>query len=100
DSDSSKFYSNSYAVGCRKNCIVYAENNYFGSGIQYSFKDKNGSLYSSGNTDKSTSGCNSTVTGSTLFSSAVNKYSYTPLSASDAKTYVTSYAGAGCTLGE
>jgi len=100
DSDSSKFYSNSYAVGCRKNCIVYAENNYFGSGIQYSFKDSYGSLYGSGNTDKSSSGCNSTVTGSTLFSSAVNKYSYTPKSASDAKTYVTSNAGAGCTLGE
>ncbi len=93
-------YTQSYAVGCRLDCIVYAENNWFGSGIKYSFKDSKGFLYSSGNTDKSSSGCNSTVTGSTLFSSAVNKYSYTPMSASAAKTYVKANAGAGCTLGE
>ncbi|GEM_PF-2015982 len=98
DSDSSKFYTNSYAVGCRKNCIVYAENNYFGSGIKNSFKDSYGSLYSSGNTDKSSSGCSSTVTGSTLFSSAVGAYSYTAMSASEAKTNAEENAGAGYTL--
>ncbi|MCR5172217.1 MAG: hypothetical protein K6B73_05070, partial [Treponema sp.] len=88
------------AVGCRKNCIVYAENNYFGSGIQYSFKDSYGSLYASGNSDNSSKGCDTTVTGTTLFSSAVNKYLYTTLSASDAKAYVKANAGAVCTLGE
>jgi pectate lyase len=98
DSDSSKFYTNSYAVGCRKNCIVYAENNYFGSGIKNSFKDSYGSLYSSGNTDKSSSGCGSTVTGSTLFSSAIGAYSYTAMSASEAKTNAEENAGAGYTL--
>ena len=98
DSDSSKFYDNSYAVGCRKNCIVYAENNYFGSGIKYSFKDSNGSLYSSGNTDKSSSGCNSTVTGSTLFSSGVGAYTYTAMTAAEAKTNAEENAGAGYTL--
>jgi pectate lyase len=108
DSDSSKFYSNSYAVGCRKNCIVYAENNYFGSGIQYSFKDSYCSLYANGNKDNSSAGRNTDLTGSTLFSAATitdsngasRKYTYTALSASAAKAYVTANAGAGCTLGE
>lgn len=95
DMNSDKYYSSQYAVGVRQNCIVYAENNYFGSGIKYSFKDSYGKLYLSGNTDNSSSGYNSTVTGSTLFSAAVGAYSYTPVSAEEAKTYATTKAGSG-----
>ena len=98
DAASNAHYGNSYAVGCRKNCIIYAENNYFGSGIAYSFKDSYGTLYSSGNRDNSSNKCNSTVTGTTLFSSAVNAYTYTPISAEAAKTQAENYAGAGYVL--
>ncbi len=94
-SASSPHYPQQYAVGVRKGCIIYAENNYFDSGIKYSFKNSDGSLYSSGNKDSSSSGCNSTVTGSTLFSSAVNAYSYTADSASDVPTLAKANAGAG-----
>lgn len=91
-------YSNSYAIGRRKNCIVYAENNYFGSGIQYSVKESNGKLHSSGNEDHSKKGA-TTENDDELFSS-LNIYSYTAVSASDAKTSVLKTAGAGCTLAE
>ena len=92
---SSPHYTQQYAVGVRKNCIIYAENNYFGSGIKYSFKNSDGSLYSSGNSDNASSGCNSTVTGATLFSSAVKAYTYTADSASDVPSLVKANAGAG-----
>ena len=95
---SSPHYTQSYAVGVRKNAIIYAENNYFGSGINQSFANSDGSLYSSGNTDNSKSGCKSTVTGSTLFKDAVGKYTYTALTAAQAKTNAEENAGAGCTL--
>ena len=91
-------YSNSYAIGRRKNCIVYAENNYFGSGIKYSIKETNGELHSSGNKDLSKNGATS-ETDDEVFSS-LNKYKYTVLSASDAKTSVLANAGAGCTLAD
>ena len=91
-------YSNSYAIGRRKNCIVYAENNYFGSGIKYSIKETNGELHSSGNRDLSKNGATS-ETDEEVFSS-LNKYKYTALSASDAKTSVLATAGAGCTLAD
>ena len=91
-------YSNSYAIGRRKNCIVYAENNYFGSGIKYSIKETNGELHSSGNVDNSEKS-STAATDSAVFSS-LNKYKYTALSASDAKTSVLANAGAGCTLAD
>ncbi len=94
-SASDPHYTQQYAVGVRKGCIIYAENNYFDSGIKYSFKNSDGTLYSSGNTDKSSSGCNSSVTGSTLFSSAVNAYSYTADSASNVPDLAKANAGAG-----
>ena len=95
---SSPHYAQSYAVGVRQDAIIYAENNYFGSGIQYSFKDSYGRLYSSGNEDKSSKGRNSTLTGTTLFKDAVGKYSYTAVSAAQAKTNAEENAGAGYTL--
>lgn len=94
DTDSDLSYTQQYAVGVRKGSIIYAENNYFGSGIKYSFKDSDGTLYSSGNSGSSS---NSTVSGSTLFSSAVKAYDYSSVleSASSAKSTVTDNAGAG-----
>lgn len=89
---------NDYAIGRRRDCIVYAENNYFGSGIKYSIKETNGELHSSGNEDNS-SKKSTEATDSALFSS-LNKYAYTVKSASDAKTSVLENAGAGCTLAE
>lgn len=94
-SASSPHYTQQYAVGVRKNSIIYAENNYFDSGIKYSFKNSDGKLYSSGNKDNSSSGCNSTVTGSSLFSSDKNEYTYTADSASNVPAIVKANAGAG-----
>ena len=87
-------YGNSYAVGVRKNAIIYAEANYFGNGINQSFANSYGQLYSSGNNDNSKAGCKSTVTGSTLFSTAVNAYPYTATTAEAAKATAQSSAGA------
>ncbi|WP_147613244.1 pectate lyase family protein [Treponema pectinovorum] len=99
DMDSAKYYASQYAVGVRKNSIIYAENNYFGSGIKISFRDSYGQLYSSGNIDNASSGHTSTVTGSNLFSSAINAYSYTAQTAQQAKDYVEVKSGSGkCTV--
>jgi len=89
---SSPTYTQQYAVGVRKNALIIAENNYFGSGIKYSFKDSYGTLYLSGNTDNSSKGYTSSTTSSKPFTVS---YSYTADSASTAKSDVTSYAGAG-----
>ena len=97
---SSPHYSQQYAVGCRKNSIIYAEGNYFGSGIQNSFtkNDDTPKLYASGNVDNSSKKSSVTSAGSTLFSSAVGKYTYTAVSANEAKTNAENNAGAGYTL--
>ncbi|WP_191015973.1 pectate lyase family protein [Treponema zioleckii] len=89
---SSPTYTQQYAVGVRKNALIVAENNYFGSGINYSFKDSYGTLYSSGNSDNSKKGCSSSTSSSKPFSVS---YSYNAESASSAKSTVQSYAGAG-----
>lgn len=94
---SSPRYAQSYCIGSRKNSIIYAENNYFGSGINYSFKDSYGTLYASGNTDKAKNH-NTPVTATTLFSAAVNAYSYTAHTAEEAKALVEKSAGAGQTF--
>ena len=92
-------YSQQYAVGVRNKAIIYAENNYFGSGILYSFKDNDGTLHASGNTDKSSKKTTTTIKDSTLFSSAVvNAYTYTAVTAEQAKTNAENNAGAGYTL--
>ena len=95
---SNPHYSQQYAVGCRNGSIIYAEGNYFGSGIQYSFKDNDGTLYASGNTDNSSRKNSTTIKGSTLFSSAVGKYTYIAVSANEAKTNAENNAGADYTL--
>ena len=99
-------YTQQYAVGVRAGSTVYSENNYFGSGIKYSFNAQSssaGTLYSSGDSDNSSKGVNTKYvesSGESLFSSSVGTYSYTAESASDAKTTVTTYAGATLVFSE
>lgn len=99
DADSNPVYKQNYAVGCRETSIIYAEANYFGSGIQYSFDNNQGTVHASGNNDSSAKKMNkTTIADETLFSSAVKAYTYTPVTAEQAKTNATTSAGAGYTL--
>ena len=93
DAESSPHYKQQYAVGCRAGSLIVAENNYFGSGIDYSFKESDGTLYSSGNTDNSQKKCNTT----TISSSKPFEipYTYAVVSASEAKAVAEEFAGAG-----
>ncbi|WP_296328667.1 pectinesterase family protein [uncultured Treponema sp.] len=84
-------YAQQYAVGVRANALIIAENNTFGSGIKYSFKDTYGTLYASGNSDSSSGGNKSSTTSSKPFSVS---YSYSLDSASASKSSVSSNAGA------
>lgn len=95
-------YSSQSCVNARKNAIVYAENNYFGSGCKYSFNAASGDttpvLHASGNAgEKASSTSNISATDSTLFSS-LNIYTYTAVTAAEAKTNAEENAGAGCIL--
>ncbi|MBD5447371.1 MAG: hypothetical protein HDR32_06445 [Treponema sp.] len=99
NADSNAVYKNSYAVGCRETSIIYTEANYFDSGIQYSFDNNQGTVHASGDKDNSAKGKNkTTIADSTLFSTAVKVYTYTPVTAEQAKTNAMSSAGAGYTL--
>ena len=93
DAESSPHYKQQYAVGCRAGSLIVAENNYFGSGIDYSFRDSDGTLYSSGNTDNSQKKCNTTTISSSK--PFVIPYTYTVVSASEAKAVAEEFAGAG-----
>ena len=93
---SNPHYNQQYAIGRRKNCIIYAENNYFGSGINASIKETNGELHSSGNSDNAKTKA-TTATDNALFSS-LSIYTYTAVSADEAKTNALANAGAGYTL--
>ncbi|MBQ6058097.1 MAG: hypothetical protein IJL34_10565, partial [Treponema sp.] len=84
-------YTQQCAVGVRKNALIIAENNTFTSGIKYSFKDSDGTLYLSGNSDSSSGGCKSSTSSSKPFSVS---YSYSLESASSSKSSVSSNAGA------
>ena len=88
-------YAQQYAVGVRANALIIAENNTFGSGIKYSFKDTYGTLYASGNSDSSSGGNKSSTTSSKPFSVS---YSYSLDSASASKNSVSSNAGAKYSL--
>lgn len=89
-------YAQSYAVGVRKNALIVAENNYFGSGIKCSFKDSAGTLYISDNIDNSADGVGSStssiITNSKPFDPA---YTYTLSTAAEAKTAAETSAGSG-----
>ena len=96
---SNAHYVNSYAVGVRENAIIYAEGNYFGSGIKYSFSNNDGTVYASGNGGGKSGTMNkTTISGSTLFKDAVKAYTYTAVSANEAKANAENNAGAGYTL--
>ena len=92
DAESSPHYKQQYAVGCRAGSLIIAENNYFGSGIYDSFKDSDGTLYSSGNTDNSQQKCSTPESSSKPFEIP---YTYTVVSASEAKAVAEEFAGAG-----
>ena len=85
-------YKQQYAVGCRAGSLIVAENNTFGSGIYYSFKDNYGKLYASGNSDSSQKKNSTTISSSKPFTPS---YSYSLDSASTSKSNVQSNAGAG-----
>ncbi len=91
DKDSSAPYSQQYAIGNRKNALIYSECNYFGPEIKYAFKDDDGTVYDTGSFYTS-SQKNSTLADSAPFSPP---YSYTAESALEAKATVISNAGAG-----
>lgn len=93
DKDSNAPYSQQYAIGNRKNALIYSEANYFGSGITYAFKDDYGTVYDTGSAYTS-SQKKSTLASSAPFTPS-SSYTYTPLSASDAKADVIANAGAG-----
>ena len=97
---SNPHYNQQYAVGVRENAIIYAENNYFGSGIKRSFDNSQGDLHSSGNTDNCTEKSKTTTPmDSKLFKDeVVGSYTYTAVSANEAKTNAENNAGAGYTL--
>ena len=76
---------NSYCIGLRENNKVYAENNYFGNVTPVS--NSQGSYYFTGNYGYDN-------TGSAAWTPS-SYYTYTPLSAADAKADVTENAGAG-----
>ena len=95
-------YSQQYAVGPRKGSVIYSENNYFGSGINYAFKDSgtsssSGTVNSSGDSFNSTYGTErlSNEAGTTLFSSLADVYSYSAETAATVKTNLPSEAGNG-----
>ena len=98
-------YSSTSCVNARKNAIVYAENNYFDSGCKDSFSAASGDstpvLHASGNEGSTANKTNNiTVADSTLFST-LNKYTYSAVSAEEAKANATSsssWAGAGYLL--
>lgn len=90
-------YTSQSAVNARNGSIIYSENNYFDSGLKYSFNASKTNatapvLHSRGDGGP-TSGNKSNISArdDEVFSSAVNKYTYSALSAS----YSASSAGAG-----
>lgn len=85
------YYRSQYCIGVRKNSLIIAENNYFGSGINYSFKDSKGTVYASGNSD-SAKKCSASFSDSKPFTVP---YDYNLDSVEDALSSVKSDAGSG-----
>lgn len=87
-----------YCIGARKGALIYSEANYFDSNILYSIRgnEKTAStakVYDTGSVDKSTKKTNEyTAVDSAPFTVP---YSYEPMTAENAKTYVAANAGAG-----
>ncbi|MBQ3671920.1 MAG: polysaccharide lyase family 1 protein [Treponema sp.] len=98
DMDKTATYKNNYALGVRYNALVQSENNYFGSGISYSYSghtSKQGTVYVIGDLDKSSSG---RKPGQVSFSKSALftiPYAYATISAKEVPDYVKANAGAG-----
>ena len=93
DTDAKRYWTQQYAVGVRENALIVSENNYFGSGVKYSYKDSDGTLYHSGDVDNSSGKITTTTVTSTK--PFTPSYSYTPDAAADLPTLIPENAGAG-----
>lgn len=87
-----------YCIGARKGALIYSEANYFDSNMQYSIRGNADTasttkVYDTGSVDNNTKKTDEyTAVSSAPFTVP---YSYEPMTAEDAKTYVAANAGAG-----
>ena len=87
-----------YCIGARKGALIYSEANYFDSNMQYSIRGSEktpstAKIYDTGSVDNNTKKTNEyTAVNSAPFTVP---YSYEPMTAENAKTYVAANAGAG-----
>ena len=87
-----------YCIGARKGALIYSEANYFDSNMQYSIRGSESTastakVYDTGSVDNNTKKTNEyTEVSSAPFNVP---YSYEPMTAENAKTYVAANAGAG-----
>lgn len=87
-----------YCIGARKGALIYSEANYFDSNMQYSIRGNadtasTAKVYDTGSVDKNTKKTNEyTAVDSAPFTVP---YSYEPMTAENAKTYVAANSGAG-----
>jgi len=90
--------SGDYCIGARKVALLYSEANYFDSNMQYSIRGSESTastakVYDTGSVDNNTKKTNEyTAVSSAPFTVP---YSYEPMTAENAKTYVAANAGAG-----
>jgi len=90
--------SGDYCIGARKGALIYSEANYFDSNMQYSIRGSESTastakVYDTGSVDNNTKKTNEyTAVSSAPFTVP---YSYEPMTAENAKTYVAANAGAG-----
>jgi pectate lyase len=103
DAGNSATISNQYAIGVRINSKIVSENNYFGSGILYSYTggsstaSKQGTVYYSGDSDNSSKGKYTSyfTYSSTMPWTPSSYYSYSLDTASTLPSTIPSNAGAG-----
>jgi pectate lyase len=102
DAGNGSTISSSYAVGARCNAKIVSENNYFGSGIKYSYTGTSdtsiqGTVYCLGDSDNSTSGKQTSyyIVASSMPWTPSSYYSYTPDTASTLLSTIPTNAGAG-----
>lgn len=87
-----------YCIGARKGALIYSEANYFDSNMQYSIRGNESTastakVYDTGSVDNNTKETSEyTEVSSAPFTVP---YSYEPMTAENAKTYVAANAGAG-----
>lgn len=90
--------SGDYCIGARKGALIYSEANYFDSNMQYSIRgnkdtSSTAKVYDTGSVDNNTKKTDEyTAVNSAPFTVP---YSYEPMTAENAKTYVAANAGAG-----